>query len=67
MYGHIQMAINLYTQEQILNRFIKTKPKEAGSKDSSNDEDDDDDKTANDKRDILIFHCEFSSERGPSL
>lgn len=65
--GHIQMAINLYTQEQILNRFIKTKPKEAGSKDSSNDEDDDDDKTANDKRDILIFHCEFSSERGPSL
>nr|XP_027200950.1 M-phase inducer phosphatase 3-like [Dermatophagoides pteronyssinus] len=63
--GHIRTAINLYTQEHIINRFIKTKPKEA---DCFNNSDDDDDKqSSNDKRDILIFHCEFSSERGPSL
>lgn len=53
--GHIKTAVNLYTQELILNHFIKNKTGDAVSK------------STNKKRHILIFHCEFSSERGPSL
>lgn len=50
--GHIQTAMNLYTQEQVLNSFVSN---------NSNDPE------TNSKRQIMIFHCEFSSERGPSL
>lgn len=53
--GHIQNAINLYTQDHIYNTFVKNQSKEAEIQ------------TINSKRNILIFHCEFSSERGPSL
>jgi len=49
--GHIQSAKNLYTRSQIYNEFFR-KPIQL-----------------NDplKRNIFIFHCEFSSERAPSL
>ncbi|XP_055585470.1 M-phase inducer phosphatase 2-like [Uranotaenia lowii] len=53
--GHIRGARNLYTQDQILEELIRTKsnpPKvEADAP----------------KRDVIVFHCEFSSERGPKL
>lgn len=50
--GHIAGALNLYTHEQILEELMKNP---SGSSTDSN------------KRDILVFHCEFSSERGPKL
>ncbi|CRL07206.1 CLUMA_CG020189, isoform A [Clunio marinus] len=53
--GHIIGAVNLFTQEQILDEFLYKRDNiEQNSSDDS-------------KRDILIFHCEFSSERGPKL
>jgi hypothetical protein len=50
--GHIRGALNLYTEEQIQEEFVKVKP-EVPHVD------------ADGKRNIIIFHCEFSSERGP--
>lgn len=50
--GHIKGAMNLYTQELILQELVNKKMEIS------------DDKTC---ADILIFHCEFSSERGPKL
>ncbi|XP_061187634.1 M-phase inducer phosphatase 1-B-like [Saccostrea echinata] len=47
--GHIEGAENIYTEEGIFDLLH-----------SSNKDD-----TSNHKRNILIFHCEFSSERGP--
>lgn len=53
--GHIRGAVNLFTQEQIIEHLVKTKTEMPSI-------------TAGDqKRHILIFHCEFSSERGPKL
>lgn len=49
--GHIRGAKNLYTRESITEEFLK-KPTQ---------------KQDQEKRNILIFHCEFSSERGPNL
>lgn len=49
--GHIQTAKNLYTRTQVFNEFFR---KPIQLKDST-------------KRNIFIFHCEFSSERAPSL
>jgi M-phase inducer phosphatase len=49
--GHINGAINLYMHDQILEEFNK-KTEATG---------------ADGKRNILVFHCEFSSERGPKL
>ncbi|CAF1131116.1 unnamed protein product [Rotaria sordida] len=49
--GHIHLAKNLYTRKNIYNEFFR-KPIEL--KDPT-------------KRNIFIFHCEFSSERAPSL
>lgn len=51
--GHIIGAINLYTQDQILDELIRKNNQPMSSEGS--------------KRNILIFHCEFSSERGPRL
>lgn len=51
--GHISGALNLYTHEQILEEFV-TKKTESVAVDGA-------------KRDIIVFHCEFSSERGPKL
>ncbi|XP_058450205.1 M-phase inducer phosphatase-like isoform X2 [Malaya genurostris] len=53
--GHIRGAKNLYTQEQILEELIKikTEPPKVEAEGP--------------KRNIIVFHCEFSSERGPKL
>jgi len=51
--GHIKSAINLHTQRQVFERFMMSKERKVGS-----------DHT---KREILIFHCEFSAQRGPDL
>ncbi|XP_050071857.1 uncharacterized protein LOC126559727 [Anopheles maculipalpis] len=57
--GHIRGAKNLYTQDQIIDELIKSKsetPKVlAGGQDGTM------------RRHIIVFHCEFSSERGPKL
>ncbi|XP_055379226.1 M-phase inducer phosphatase-like [Condylostylus longicornis] len=53
--GHIKGASNLYTQEQILDELVNCKT-EAPVVHSNGP-----------KRNILVFHCEFSSERGPKL
>ncbi|XP_070499387.1 M-phase inducer phosphatase-like [Chironomus tepperi] len=52
--GHIKGAINLYTQDQIIEELVNKKSQEVTNIDGEN-------------RNILIFHCEFSSERGPKL
>ncbi|XP_034243998.1 M-phase inducer phosphatase isoform X2 [Thrips palmi] len=57
--GHIRGAKNFYTKEQIYKEFVNTK-------DGVNKPDSSDSNVGN-KRSILIFHCEFSSERGPNL
>ncbi|KAH9513256.1 hypothetical protein Btru_034491 [Bulinus truncatus] len=49
--GHILNAVNIYTKDAVIEKYLKS-PKSA--KDSQ-------------KRIILVFHCEFSSERGPRL
>ncbi|ESO93092.1 hypothetical protein LOTGIDRAFT_119865 [Lottia gigantea] len=49
--GHIQGALNLYTQQQI-SEFIKSQQQK---------------QTTDSLKHILVFHCEFSSERGPKL
>lgn len=51
--GHIRGAKNLYSQEQILNELVSELPQATITEEP--------------KRNILIFHCEFSSERGPKL
>lgn len=51
--GHISGALNLYTHEQILEEFVTNKTEPVAA--------------AEGKRNILVFHCEFSSERGPKL
>lgn len=53
--GHIQGALNLYTQEQILDELVNNKTMAPQVAVDGN------------KRHVLIFHCEFSSERGPKL
>lgn len=53
--GHIKGALNLWTQEQIIEELVNKKTETpAVTADGQ-------------KRNILIFHCEFSSERGPKL
>ncbi|XP_063704392.1 M-phase inducer phosphatase-like isoform X2 [Culicoides brevitarsis] len=53
--GHIRGAQNLYMQEQIMKVLMDSSaPSAATISDAP-------------KRNILVFHCEFSSERGPKL
>ncbi|XP_056667337.1 M-phase inducer phosphatase 3 isoform X2 [Monodelphis domestica] len=49
--GHIQGALNLYSEEELCNFFLKKPfvPSDAQ------------------KRIVIVFHCEFSSERGPRM
>ncbi|XP_053769074.1 M-phase inducer phosphatase 3 isoform X2 [Desmodus rotundus] len=49
--GHIQGALNLYSQEELYNFFLKTPIVPLDDQ----------------KRIIIVFHCEFSSERGPRM
>ncbi|XP_021568669.1 M-phase inducer phosphatase 3 [Carlito syrichta] len=49
--GHIQGALNLYSQEEMHNFFLK---KPIVPLDTL-------------KRIVIVFHCEFSSERGPHM
>lgn len=53
--GHIRGAHNLYTHDQILEELVNCKT-EAPTVQAEGP-----------KRHILVFHCEFSSERGPKL
>lgn len=50
--GHIVGAINIYTKEGLMQRFF----------DENSDEE-----NRTSKRKVIIFHCEFSSKRGPKL
>lgn len=50
--GHIKGSLNLYTREQVQAELFNGT---SSDENSSND------------RNILIFHCEFSLERGPTL
>lgn len=53
--GHIHGAQNIYTQEQIIAELVDSKTDTPKS---------DADEL---KRNIIVLHCEFSSERGPKL
>jgi hypothetical protein len=66
----LQGARNIYTQDSIFSEFLSSSPvgkpasvcgttTHSPSKDMASD--------VQQKRDVLIFHCEFSSERGPNL
>lgn len=56
--GHIKGAKNLYTHEQILEEFLSAQQTELQQQQNA---------SAGNKRNIIIFHCEFSSERGPKM
>jgi len=49
--GHIRGALNIYTKEGIMQEFLANPLKTAEFN----------------KRLVIVFHCEFSSERGPNL
>jgi len=53
--GHIKGAENLYTEEDIYRVLMSTKTETATVE------------LMEPKRNIIIFHCEFSSHRGPKL
>lgn len=55
--GHIQTAENLYTKEQIYEKFLANDKLKKLNEETN----------AKGKRSVIIFHCEFSSERGPSM
>ena len=61
-YGHIIGAHNLWTKDMVWNMFMDGK--RAISPSSTSVESNSGEGA---KRNILIFHCEFSSERGPAL
>lgn len=52
--GHIRGALNLYTRQQIKEAFPGSTDQQATSE-------------KEEERNIYVFHCEFSSERGPKL
>jgi rhodanese-related sulfurtransferase len=56
--GHIRNARNIYTKEKIIDTFLTNRQQLLGGSDASSQQD---------KRTVIIFHCEFSSERGPGL
>lgn len=52
--GHIEGALNIYTKDQVIEDLLDRAAVPPLNADASN-------------RHILVFHCEFSSERGPNL
>lgn len=53
--GHIKGAENLYTEDDVYRALMSTKTETATVV------------PVEPKRNIIIFHCEFSSHRGPKL
>lgn len=53
--GHIRGALNLYTRPQIMEAFPASAEQDSAAEPVAN------------QRNIYVFHCEFSSERGPKL
>ena len=53
--GHIGSAVNLYTHQEIISTLMSSKTELAKVVPEGP------------KRNIVVFHCEFSSERGPKL
>ena len=53
--GHIRGAKNLYTKEQIQGQFYGANPYYSAQKENPN------------RRQVVVFHCEFSVERGPQM
>lgn len=56
--GHIRGARNIYSEEEIVKQFVDVKKKFSSNSNTS---------SVDSKHHVLIFHCEFSSERGPKL
>lgn len=52
-------ALNLWTKDMVWNRFMEGRQTVPNSGAVA--------AAADKKRDIIVFHCEFSSERGPAL
>lgn len=50
--GHVKGAINLYTEAQVYKKYFEERSDLEGPKSG---------------REVLIFHCEFSVERGPRM
>lgn len=63
--GHIRGARNIYTKEQIFKEFVDIK--QSAQNQDTGESAQGGETSVGEKRNILIFHCEFSSERGPSL
>ena len=58
-HGHVRDALNLWTKDMVWNRFMEGRQTVPNSGAVA--------AAADKKRDIIVFHCEFSSERGPAL
>ena len=56
--GHIRSAKNIYTKENLIELFIQNRNEILELDENS---------IYSNKRVVVIFHCEFSSERGPSM
>ncbi|CAM4469875.1 unnamed protein product [Leuciscus chuanchicus] len=54
--GHIKGAVNLYTESQIQQAVYQDHPSNSRPEDEGSS-----------PRKLIVFHCEFSSERGPHL
>ncbi len=59
--GHISTALNIYTKEKLYDEMFIKRCNKPINQLAVNSE------ANSGKRSIIIFHCEFSSERGPSL
>ena len=51
--GHIMGAINIWSKDALMERFFKDPPQCQSNTDKT--------------RLVIVFHCEFSSKRGPDM